>query len=246
MKSAVLALALMLAGAAALAAGDKKMPVDKGAKMVDSGSFGIFVAGRRIGTEKFEIEQLADGNITRSEVTVEDRDTKAQQKCELEMNAAGQLRRYSWSEISPGKAAATVLPDDQLLREHLVPAPGEKPIDQPFILPPSTVILDDYFFAQRQLLAWRYLASGCQSSGGHTECKLLPMRYPVLIPRQRMSALVSMDYAGKESVSIRGKQLQLNRFNLSAEGIDWALWLDDNNKLQRIVIAADSTEVVRD
>lgn len=246
MKSALLAFVLVVATVAAPAA-DKKVPAGKAGKMVDSGSFGIYLGGRRIGTEKFEIEQLADGNVTRSEVTVEDGTIKAQQKSELEMDGAAQLRRYSWSEVSPGKAQATVVPDGQLLRESLVTAVGEKPIEQPYILPSSTVILDDYFFAQRQLLAWRYLASGCQPGvSGQTECKLVPTRYPAVIPRQRTSVLVSIEYVGKEKVRIRGEERELNRFNLSAEGMDWAMWLDDSNKLLRIVIAADSTEVVRD
>ncbi len=243
MKSAAVALLFVLATVTASAT-DKKLSAGK---MVDSGSFGIFVAGHRIGTEKFEIEQLADGNITRSEVTVQDGATKAQQKSELEMNGAGQLLRYSWNELSPGKAEATVVPDGQLLRERLVPGPTEKPIERPYILESSTAILDDYFFVQRELLAWRYLASGCQAAaGGQTECKLVPMHYPALIPRQRLSVLVGIEYVGKESVLIHGKQRELNRFNLSAEGLDWALWLDNNNKLVRILIAADSTEVVRD
>lgn len=244
MRSGWIALALVLATVAAPAA-DKKVPAAK--KMVDSGSFGIFVGGRRIATEKFEIEQVDDGNITRSELNVDNGDVKAMQKSELQMNAAGQLRRYSWNELSPGKAEATVMPQDQFLVERMLPSPTDKVIEQPFILPTSTVILDDYFFAQRQLLAWRYLSSGCQTgAGGHTECKLIPVRYGALIPRQRTSVLVSMEYVGREKVRVRGQERDLIRFNLTGEGMDWGLWMDDSYKLIRIVIAADSTEVVRD
>lgn len=214
--------------------------------VVDSGSFGVFVNGRRVATEKFEIEQHGDGNTTRSELKVEDGNTKALQKSELVMTASGLLRKYTWAELSPGKAEATVQPQDQFLVEHLVPGPSEKPIDQPFILPPSTVILDDYFFSHREVLAWRYLAGGCQQTGSQTECKLLPARFGVLIPRQRASVLVNMEYVGKEKVRIRGEERDLNRFKLSGEGIDWALWLDDTYKLIRVLISGENTEVVRD
>ncbi len=58
--------------------------------------------------------------------------------------------------------------------------------------------------------------------------------------------LVTLEYVGKEKVTIRGQQVELDRFNLEGDGIDWAMWLDDAHKLQRVVIASDATEVVRD
>src|SRR5262245_8161517 len=69
---------------------------------------------------------------------------------------------YNWRSIQPQKEENTVEPGDQLLTEHLVPA-DQKKIDLPHILPPSTVILDDNFFSQREVLLWRYLATGCKS-----------------------------------------------------------------------------------
>ena len=43
-----------------------------------------------------------------------------------------------------------------------------------------------------------------------------------------------------------GTERELGRFNLTGEGISWALWLDDQHKLVRILIPSDNTEVVRD
>ena len=249
MKLAVRSLPLLALFAASLLcfAADKK---DKKnavpANVVDSGSFGIFVKGQRIATEKFEIAQQGDGSITRSELKV-DGATKAAQKFELQLSGNGDLRHYAWNELSPGKAQATVDPDQNLLVERLVPSPQEKPIEQPFILPTSTAILDDYFFSQRELLTWRYLGSNCsQTPGGQVACKLTKSQFGVLIPRQRASVLVTVEFTGKENVTIRGQQVQLNRFNLQGEGMDWAMWFDDAHKLQRVVIASDFTEVVRD
>ncbi len=247
MKLAVRTLPLFALLAASLLsfAGDKK-PQAPG-KVVDAGSFGIFIKGQRVATEKFEIAQQGDGNITRSELKVDDGANKAVQKTELQLSGSGELRHYAWNEISPGKAQATVDPDQQFLMERIVPSPSEKAIDQPFILPTSTVILDDYFFSQRELLTWRYLGSNCApNAGGRIECKLSKAQFGVLIPRQRVSTLVTVEFVGKEKVSIRGQQFELNRFNLQGEGIDWALWFDDTHKLQRVVIASDFTEVVRD
>lgn len=225
---------------------DKKKPTD-GSRVIDSGTFGIYVHGRRVASEKFEIAQQNEGNVTRSELKVDDGGSKAEQKSVLELTATGDIRHYAWSELSPGKAEASVEPDNQFLIEHMIPAPNEKPIDQPFILAPSTAILDDYFFSQRELLAWRYLGSSCTpDAAGQTQCKLEKVDFGALIPRQRASVLVSMQYVGRESVMIHGKPMQLDRFNLTGDGIDWALWLDNSHLLQRVVIASDGTEVIRD
>src|ERR1051326_6083370 len=218
MKLAVrrLPLVALLAFALPCVAADKKVPVP--GKVVDSGSFGIFVKGQRVATEKFEIAEQGDGNITRAELKVDDGANKALQKIELQLTGRGELRHYSWNELSPGKAQATVDPDQQFLMEHIMPSPQEKAIDQPFILPTSTAILDDYFFSQRELLAWRYLGSYCTTSAtGQTECKLAKAEFGALIPRQRASMLVTVEFIGREKVMIRGQQLELNRFNLRSE-----------------------------
>lgn len=237
---------LILVAAAVLpaSAGDRKPPAT--AKTVDSGSFGIFVGGKRVATETFTIEQIGDSSITKSEFKVDAADVKAVQTAELQLSSTGDLQRYTWNEVSPSKAQATVEPQDQVLVQRLVTGPNEKPIEQPYLLTASTVILDDYFFSQRELLAWRYLGAGCHPAAGQTQCKLTRTQFPALVPRQHTSVLVSMEYVGPETVTLRGAPRQLSRFKLQSDGVDWALWLDENYKLVRIVIAADNTEVVRD
>jgi hypothetical protein len=246
MKLAVRTLPLVLLVAVSLfcQAADKKSAA---AKVVDAGTFGIFVKGQRVATEKFEIAQQGDGNVTRAELKAEEGGNKAVQKTELQLSGTGDLRHYSWNELSPGKAQATVDPDENFLRERIMPSPSEKAIDQPFILPTSTAILDDYFFSHRELLTWRYLGSNCtQNASGQTECKLSKSEFGVLIPRQRTSTLVTVEFIGKEKVMIRGQQVELDRFNLQGDGVDWAMWFDAAHKLQRVLIASDFTEVVRD
>lgn len=235
---------IALLGTLAFAA-DKKAP--NVGKVIDSGTFGIFVDGRRVGTEKFQIEQTADGSVARSELSAGDGDGKASQKSELQLTATGDLRKYTWNEMAPGTASATVEPQNQILYQKVMTSPtDEKPYSQPYILPANTVILDDYFFSQRELLLWRYLAGGCEQKQGQTECKLTKSQYAALIPRQRASLLVNVEFIGKEKVMVHGQAAELNRFNLQGEGMDWSLWLDDSYKVIRIVIGGDKTEVVRE
>ena len=49
-----------------------------------------------------------------------------------------------------------------------------------------------------------------------------------------------------EKVPLHGNDVQLRRFNLEVDGVKWALWMDDNYKLVRIVVPENNTEVVRD
>jgi hypothetical protein len=238
------ALLFIVAIAVAGFAADKKPPAPAG-KMVDSGSFGVFVNGRRVATESFQIEQMSDSSIVKSEFKTED-GSKAVQAAELVIATNGDLRRYTWNESSPGKASSLIEPQDQLLVQHINTGPADKPIDQPYILPPSTVVLDDYFFSHREVLAWRYLAGNCRPVPGTGGCKLTRAQFGALIPRQRTSMLVNMEFIGRETINVHGLKRELSRFNLQSDGLDWGLWLDDNHMLIRVYIAADSIEVVRD
>jgi hypothetical protein len=238
-----LALLFITAIAVAGFAADKKTTGSAG-KMVDSGSFGVFVSGKRVATETFQIEQLPDSSLVKSEFKTVD--GKALQTAELVIAANGDLRRYTWNESSPGNASSVIEPQDQVLMQHLSTGPAEKPIDQPYILPPSTVILDDYFFSQREVLVWRYLAGNCRPDPGTGGCKLKREQFAALVPRQRTSMLVNMEYVGRETINVHGQKRELSRFNLQSDGLDWGLWLDGEYKLIRVYIAADSIEVVRD
>jgi hypothetical protein len=237
--SVVLFIAVLLANQALAKKGDDKP------RTVDSGSFGVFVKGQRVATETFQIQQRADGSSVIAELKAEDQSGKATQKAELQMRPNGDLFRYAWREISPGKAQATVEPVDQFLIEHIIPNPPEKPQEHPFMMPASTLVLDDYFFSQRQILAWRYLAQSC---GGTLtdQCKLAKVQFGVIVPQQQASATVSLEFAGREKVYVRGVERELSRLNLSTDGVEWAIYLDEELKIVRIFIPAASTEVVRD
>ena len=167
MKAVVVKMMVLLAAfltATALSAGDKKdNPSSKNEpRVVDSGSFGIFVGGKRVGTETFNVEQMADYSVIKAEIKVDDGQSKAVQSSEMQIKPNGDLRSYTWRSSLPQKEEDFVEPGDQLMIEHVVPA-DQKKVDLPHALPPSTVILDDNFFSQREILLWRYLATGCKA-----------------------------------------------------------------------------------
>lgn len=237
--------AVLVLAAPGMGAGKKDKP-EKTGEMVDSGSFGVFVSGKRVATEKFQIEKREDGNFSSSELTADDGNQKFSQTAQLQLTSNGDLQRYSWKEQSPGKGETTVEPRDTFLMETLTPNPTEKATEVPFFTPRSTAILDDNFFTHRELLVWRYMGAGCRMGLGQTNCRPPKMTFGVIVPRQGVFLTVSLEYLGQEKVTVAGTERQLNRFNLAGEGFAWALWLDDQQKLVRILIPSENTEVVRD
>jgi hypothetical protein len=237
---------ILLSGSAAAKGKDKdKQPAEKA---VDSGSFGIFQNGHRVATETFSIQQNANGSVATSQFKTDNTvQEKAAQSSELQLTDKGELRRYEWKELSPGHAQALVVPNDEFLMERYGDSPEAKQHEQPFLLPASTSILDDYFFIQREILAWKYLATGCRQQNGQVQCpEKQRVQFGTLNPHSRASMQVSLEFSGREKVAIRGAERELNRLNLESEAGNWTMWLDDQFKLVRIVVKDDNTEVVRD
>ena len=215
-------------------------------KVVDSGTFGIFINGQRVGSETFRIEQGRDKSVATAELKVEGGGQRATQTTQLELAPNGDLLRYEWKSVSPEKSQVVVEPSNEFLVEHVAAAGDQKPMDIPFLMPHSTLMLDDYSFMQREILLWRYLAT-CSPAQGEKGCRLLKTDFGVLVPRQHMSMKVTLEYKGREKVQIRGSEQQLDHFDLRYEdGTTWSLFIDQAYKLMRIVIDADKTEIVRD
>jgi hypothetical protein len=242
---ALVGLCLLAASSAAAASGkDDKAPT---AQNVDSGSFGVFMNGRRVATETFSVHQSSTGSSIVSEFKSEAGADKAEQRSEWQMGPSGDLRKYEWKEVSPGQSQAVVVPNQEFLTERFRASPQDKELEQPFMLPASSSLLDDYFFVQREVLVWKYLASSCKQDKGALQCPLKQrVQFGALNPHSRSSISVTLEFAGREKVTIRGAEIELNRLDLKGESGTWTLWVDDQYKLQRILIQDGNTEVVRD
>jgi len=248
-KSFSLSVALLAALTLAALAWAKPKEKEPAGKFVDSGSFGVFMGGHRVGTETFTISQDQNGSVIHSEFKTEGSAEHAAQSSDLLLTSNGEIRRYDWKELSPGKAQSVVLPNEEFLNERWSAGPQEKEAEQPFLLPPSTNILDDYFFVHREVLVWKFFATACKQEKGQLQCPLRQhTQMGTLNPHQRSSAPVSMEFLGREKISIHGSEQDLLKLGMKFESGDWQLWVDDTNqfKLQRISIPGDNTEVVRD
>ena len=246
----VLALSLTLIFALPLLAGDKKKKNknDKenskpATQVVDSGSFGVFVGGRRVATETFTIKRVPEGSVTDSEIKLEG--SNLVQNSVLHLSPAGDLVKYDWKE-SGGleKGETTVEPTQEFLSQKI--RSGDKSTEQPYLMPRTTAILDDYFFSQRELLLWRYIASSCRPAAGQQGCQMEKGQYGFVVPRQRLSGMANINYVGREMLSLHGVAKELSKFSMTSEFGDWVLWLDDDHKVVRIILPGEGTEVLRD
>ena len=237
--SCALMLALLLSGIAL--AKEKGGPGQK----VDSGSFGVFMNGKRVATETFSIQQSGGASTTSAQVK-EEGGSGASQSSELQVTAAGAVIRYEWRELSPGKSALVIVPNNEFLIERITQNPGDKPAEQPFLMPNTSIVLDNNFLIHREVLAWRYLASSCVRNGGAMRCG--PAQFGAIVPQERTSTRVNVQAVGEEKVKIRDTERQLLRINIKSDDDEWALWLDpeDHYKLLRVVKAGANTEVLRD
>ncbi len=223
---------------------EKDKPASR--QKVDSGSFGVFIKGQRVVTETFSIEQQNGVSVIKSQLKETAGADPTSQKSELEITPSGELLRYEWSQASGG--SLTVFPNNDFLMEKISAAGSSKPAEQPFLMPNTSVILDNNFFVQREVLVWRYLSADCKPEGADLKCQQGPVEFGALVPQDRTSMRVRVELVGKEKVNIHGTDRELLRLNLTGESYEWSLWVDgqDQFKLIRVAIPADNTEVVRD
>ena len=237
---------VLLGGASLVGATDKKdKPKQAATQQVDSGSFGVFVKGQRVVTETFSVAQENGVSDVKSQLQETAGAAHTTQHSEMQMTASGELVRYEWSD---GSGSLLVTPNNEFLLEKIAASAGAKQAEQPFLMPNTSAILDNNFFIHRQVLAWRYLATNCQTQNGALRCQRGAVEFGVLVPQDRASARVRMELVGSEKVTIRGTERELLRLNLKGEAFTWALWVDEKDqfKLMRVLVADDNTEVVRD
>ena len=253
MKSSYRLLAFIMALVCCIAASAAPLPKEKEkekeheGKNVDSGSFGVFQNGHRVGTETFSIYQTAYGSVIQSEFKTENAPTTDVQTSELQLTATGDIRRYEWKELSPDKAESVVVPNDDFLNQKWSAGPQEKEHEQPYLLPKSTSILDDYFFVHREVLAWKFLGASCKQDKGQVQCPLKQRaQFGTLNPHQHSSAPLSAEFLGREKVSLKNGQQDLIKLELKNDAGTWQLWLDDQFKVMRMSVLGDNTEVDRD
>ena len=226
---------------------EKKKTRNPQGKNVDTGSFGVFMNGRQNRHRK--IFHPAESTRQRRHFGIQDRRGRDPGRPVLGIatRASGDLRKYEWKEISPGKAQAVIVPNDNLLVERSTTNPQDKQEEHPFLLPTSTSVLDDYFFIHREILVWKYLATGCRQDKGQVACpQNQQVKFGAINPHQRSSLLVSMAFTGKEKIPVHGVERELNHFRAEERSRGLVAVARRSVQAGANSGASDNTEVVRD
>ena len=208
-------IALVWCVAAAAAPMPKEKEKEHEGKNVDSGAFGVFQNGHRVGTETFSIYQTSNGSVINSEFKTENTPPDVQTS-EMQLTATGDVRRYEWKELSPEKGESVVLPNSDFLTQKWSTGPQEKEHEQPYLLPASTSILDDYFFVHREVLAWKFFGQACKQEKGQVpQCPLKQrVQFGTLNPHQHSSAPLSAEFLGREKLTLKNEQQELIKLEL--------------------------------
>jgi hypothetical protein len=232
---------VVLAGVAA--AGDQK-----GASgMVDSGTFNILVNGKRVATETFRMEQKDGMNVVTSELRADTAEKPAVQQAEMKVASDGNLKRYHWKETSPRKAELSLEPQDAFFVMNVSEKDGTPSKQSTHPLSGFTSILDDNFFSQLQVLAWKYMALGCKPAPtGGSVCVWSEQKLPIFNPHQQQSQLITAVYLGLRKVTLNGAAQDYHALTFKAEAGEWMAWMDQKNRLVRVLIPGENTEVLRD
>jgi hypothetical protein len=230
------------------AASDSQSKQSATSSVVDSGSFGILVSGRRAATETFKIEQRSSGNSISSELKYASGEATITQNAEMEFTAGGDLKKYSWKENSATKATLSVEPQsDGYIITRSQDSTMSEPKDTQHPLAASTAILDDNLYSQLQIIVWKYLAISCaSSSASNAGCPTAPYKMPVFNPHIRESTLVTLAYKGAMKMKLNGVQGEYHLLEMEAENGKWQIYLNHDKKLVRVLIPSENIEVLRD
>jgi len=220
---------------------------------VDAGTFSVMVNGHRVASESFHIDQVQGVATIYSEMHYADVNNKAEQTSVMELARNGQLKRYTWKEVSPGKSMIVVEPQDQNFLSLKYSENGEditkaKDVTRP--LSPNTIILDDNIFVHIEVLAWRHIATVCKPDGKGTNlCKTEPQPYPVLVPHQQFAAIVKIQLTGQTKLKWKGADHNCKTLKLVTDSGEWTVWLLDDpaDSLKMVrVTTPEGLEVLRD
>ena len=203
----------------------------------DHGVFELFVEGRPVGTEKFEIRSGKDGVEAQAEIhlrvdqggkTVDEKSYPS-----LTLNSKLYPVSYTWSQ--KGSQSSDLQADfrSSPAKTRYKTVTGQED-DRDFQLPPDVAVLDDNVVHHYQLIVNRYR----WTSGGK-------QTFHVFIPQEAMPGDITVEEAGPEEVKVGETSLNLQHLVVTAELARIDLWVDGQQHLQRISIPEAHFEGVR-
>ncbi|MGH9376432.1 MAG: hypothetical protein ACRD1J_09760 [Terriglobia bacterium] len=192
----------------------------------DQGVFILEVAGRRIGTESFEIRSRDSQIEARAEIQIHaaqnGKVSDFRTFPDLILNAALDPVSYTWSQKSPQSSRISIDFKESPVHVRYRTVDG-KLDNRTFALPRGVVILDDNVINQYELVARRYL----RTPGGK-------QTFQAFIPQEALPGTLRVTSLGMESIDVGGRKQTAQRLALSTGLAQIDLWVDQEGRLLRM------------
>jgi len=203
----------------------------------DHGVFVVSMGGQPVGTETFDIRSTGDRVEAEAKIELRiERDGKVEEFKtfpKLVLDAAFQPLTYSWSQKGPQSSQLEVDFRSSPAQARYRTIAGEDD-RRDFELPKDVVVLDVNVVHHYQLAVYRYR----RTDGGK-------QTFQVFVPQEAMPGPLEVEDIGQESVKINARLETLQHLVISAELVRIDLWVDDQQRLQRMSIPAAQLEAVR-
>jgi len=203
-----------------------------GALLQDKGKFNIFVDGKSVGKEEFEIVPNGAGWLAKGSTQINTGEGPAAQvTSNLTLQSNGAPMAYDWVSKTDKTSSAHIIFANGIAKIALE-VQGTKPYEQELTFnSPLIAVLDNNLYHHYELLARIYDWS---KRGAQT--------IPVLIPQEITPGTITAEATG--SASSGGKNYEGLRVTTS--DIEVLLMLDSNHRLMRLEVPAAKVAVVRE
>ncbi len=201
----------------------------------DQGTFVLKLAGREYGTEKFIIQSDKDKVTTQSESQLRDAATSQtiQMTSKLVLNGALEPQSYTWTDNGPQKFNLSVDFAGGIAKSKLHRPNGKDDV-RDFRLPKNILILDNNVLIHYEILIDRFMKSG----GG----KQILQAY---IPQSATPGTLTVQDAGMETMAVGGSPRSLRHLVVLSDNAQIDLWVDGNDRLQRLYWGVPQIEALR-
>lgn len=213
----------------AFARAQKKDP--SAALQPDKGKFSLFVDGKSMGTEEFEIAPSGASWLARGTTTLKTEQGDTKVTGNLALQPDGAPISYDWTAQTDKTNGAHILFANGTAKITLE-MQGSRPYEQDLSFgTPLVVVLDNNLYHQYQVLAKIY----DWSKGG-------AQQLPVLIPQELTPGSITLEATGAASAG--GKTYE--GLKVTTGDLEIVLLLDNKRKLMRLEVPAAKVSVVRE
>lgn len=201
----------------------------------DHGTFILKLAGNEYGMEKFSIESKNKQVVAQSESQLREGGSGhfIRTNSKLVLDPSLNPQSYTWSDKGPEKFDLNVNFASTPIRSQLHRPNGKDDVRE-FQLPKDVLILDNNVILHYQILLERFAGAG----GGK-------QTFQAYIPQSAVPGILTVQDAGTETIPLGGSPRALRHLVVLSDNAQIDLWVDENNRLQRLYWSAPQIEALR-